>query len=275
MGASAFHSALLVTALACVASVATELAGPWTRGEQALLPPLMMLAAAIGFPAVSRRLRHAAAWAVAQPAARGRVTEIALVAIALALVPCAASGAAALWHWHQGGSDGLAALVLHQREAGASVPGLALLGAYGYAAFLVATAASEELYLRGLLLPALEREWGWTAALVAAATLGALCESALLPGFASGLVLGSLRRRARSVTAPILAHCAASAMAPMAASLWAVPDVAPAGATLVHWAFPLGCLGVLAAWVPSYVGWAQRVPEAARLEPPAALPLHS
>lgn len=269
MAASPFHAAVLIATLACVALVATELLGPWTAGEQDVLPALLMLVAAIVSIALSPRLRRATGALVAQRIAEGRAWDIVLVTAALALMPCATSGAAALWHWHRDGGAGLTALVLHQREVSAVAAGVALLGPAGYAVFLVTAPLFEELCLRGFMLRALEREWGWLAAAIATASLGALYWPALAPALASGLALAALRRRAAALAAPMLAHTLASIATPLVASRWAVPAVIPEHAGLGDWAFPIACLAVNLVLLAGYFALAQREPALALRARPA------
>lgn len=144
------------------------------------------------------------------PLAAGTFTRPAL------LLAVATSGVSAL------------ALVLWQRLAGADVadlralvPPLAPAGLVALGvAFALGNAATEELVFRGVLLPALESEFGRAAGLALhAVVFGAVhAESGFprgLSGFALvavyGAVLGLLARISRGLVLPWLAHVVADA----------------------------------------------------------------
>lgn len=259
MNGPAFPAGILVTALACLASVVTDLYGPWGNGEPDLFPMLAMMAAGLLLIAASGDLRRQCLELAAAPLAEGRGWEVAAVTLWLVLLPCAAAGAEALWHWHRGAEAGLEALLRHRREIDPWARAWVVVGPAGLVVYLLATPVVEELFFRGLLLRAWAREWGWAGAVATTSAASALYHPDFAAAFAAALILACLSRRAGTVRAPLVAHAAAFLLAaPLATGPAAVPRVDADLATLGDWWFPIACFLLYVAVMPYYVWFAVR-----------------
>lgn len=274
MSGTAFPAALLLATLSGIAGAFGDLLSLLSPGWRDFAPRLLFIGGAVIVVGIAPPLRARAARLAARPMRPGSAWEVSVVATALALLPCAESGAQALWHWHRDAEAGLAALLRHQQEADELAAALAWMPGVAFAAFAVAWPVVDDMVFRGLLLRAWCREWGWLAGVAATSTIGALYEPGFASALARGVVLACLARRAGSVRAAIVAHLAASIASPLVATgAWAVPLADPDLAALDDWAAAIACLVSAGVAVPAY--FALSLAHAPRLRPGDTDPLPS
>jgi uncharacterized protein len=221
------------------------------------LPFFIAAAILFGFPKLRRRCREY----LARPIPAGDRFEVVMVTLAKLLFPFALIGAFALWHWTNGGEQGLGNYVRawrsHEGEmARAFLPAHLILTFLG--AGLLAP-VFEELVFRGLLYRAWERRFGWFAAMLLVSVVFGLYHRHFWSAFASSIVLVCLYRRTGSLWAPIIVHALGNI------SLWypllgrhVLPRDPGAASDISQWGLHLTLLAMLAIALPWYVWMSRR-----------------
>jgi uncharacterized protein len=220
------------------------------------LPFFIAAAMLFGFPELRRTCREY----LARPIPPEANYEVVIVTLAKLLFPFALVGAFALWHWTNGGGQGLAQYVLAWRSHEAEMA-RAFLPTHLVLTFLGAGLLApvfEELVFRGLLYRAWERRFGWFAAMLLASVVFALYHRQFWSAFASSIVLVCLYRRTGSLWAPIIVHALGNI------SLWypllgrhVLPKDPGTASDLSQWGLHLWLLAMMTIALPWYV-WMSR-----------------
>jgi uncharacterized protein len=250
---------------------------PRESAERVLLAKALpfFIAAAIlfGFPKLRRRCREY----LGRPIPAGARLEVVIVTLAKLLFPFALIGAFALWHWTNGGEEGLAKYVRAWRSGEAEMA-RAFLPTHLILTFLGAGLLApvfEELVFRGLLYRAWERQVGWFAAMLLVSVVFGLYHRHFWSAFAGSIVFVCLYRRTGSLRAPIIVHALANI------SLWypllgrhVLPRDPGAASDLSQWGLHLALLAMVAIALPWYVWMSRREHHERGRSDTAAAPAH-
>lgn len=269
MAATGFQLFILYFA----ASLASMLLTRWATAENAALQAhfepvsqviLSILAGLIllGAPA----LRRGAAALLAVPLPASRRLEVALVALLKLAVPLGFLGAAAIGGILAGEKPPVIADYTTANPdklwARATTPTML---AFSLVFASLIGPVLEEIYYRGFLYGAWERQWGWIrATLLTAAAFALAHPSAMVLTFLSSLIYVALLRRTGSLRASICVHCAYNFLVswPLLGHLMMTerPGDPLAAAT---WSVEIACFALILVAVPAYLFLARR-----KFEPP-------
>jgi len=245
--------------------------------EQALLgraiPFILASAILFGFPKLRRLCREY----LERPIPGDARGEIVIVTLGKLLLPFALIGAFALWHWTNGGEQGLAQYVRSWRSDGKEMA-RAFQTSQLIHTFLLAGLLGpilEELVFRGLLYRAWERRFGWLAAMLLVSVVFGLYHRHFWSAFAGSILFVCLYRRTGSLWAPIIVHALANI------ALWypflgrhLLPRDPGAASDISHWWLHLALLAMATIALPWYVWMSRHERRDPKASVAAATPVH-
>lgn len=208
-----FQLVFLLTALLLLSVPAAQYLGAWLPADENIrdtfLRALPQVVLAIVFTCVTP-LRRWIVRELACPIPDSRRTEILAVWVLHVIAAFAFMGAYVLW-WDF--REGAAALEQRMNAAGTHDQAMAEALSPHWIAFHFLIAAIlgpivEEIFFRGFLFRAWERQFGWVASLVLTSTVFGVYHKNFLMAFMGSLILVCVYRRTGTLLAPMIVHAA-------------------------------------------------------------------